>query len=72
MPQTAVQLDSKGHFVYLVDSSGKIERKDIKLGRQAGALWEVSSGLEEGDKVVVQGLQRVSPGMAVNATELKQ
>ena len=50
----------------------EIERKDIKLGRQAGALWEVSSGLEEGDKVVVQGLQRVSPGIAVNATELKQ
>ena len=72
VPQTAVQLDSKGHFVYLVDSSGKIERKDIKLGRQAGALWEVSSGLKEGDKVVVQGLQRVSPGTAVNATELKQ
>ncbi|MDA4848462.1 efflux RND transporter periplasmic adaptor subunit [Hoeflea poritis] len=72
VPQSAVQLDSKGHFVYLVDSAGKIERQDVKLGRQTAGLWEVSSGLKEGEKVVVQGLQRVSPGVAVNATELKQ
>ncbi|WP_419909088.1 efflux RND transporter periplasmic adaptor subunit [Hoeflea sp.] len=72
IPQSAVQLDSTGHFVYLVDSSGKVERRDVKLGRQTGGLWEVTSGLEKGDQVVTQGLQRISPGVTVNATELKQ
>jgi membrane fusion protein (multidrug efflux system) len=69
IPQTAVQLDSKGHFVYLVDSDNKIERKDIQLGNQIGTYWAVSSGLKEGEKVVVQGLQKVSSGMTVNPTE---
>ena len=72
VPQSAVQLDSSGHFVYLVDASDKIERRDVKLGRQVSGLWEVTSGLEEGDKVVTQGLQRISPGVTVNATELSQ
>ncbi|MCR9134869.1 MAG: efflux RND transporter periplasmic adaptor subunit [Alphaproteobacteria bacterium] len=72
VPQSAVQLDSKGHFVYVLDSANKIERKDVQLGRQAGAFWVVTSGLQDGEKVVVQGLQRVSPGMVVNPTEQKQ
>ena len=72
VPQSAVQLDSSGHFVYQVDASDKIERRDVKLGRQVSGLWEVTSGLEEGDKVVTQGLQRISPGVTVNATELSQ
>ncbi len=72
VPQAAIQLDSKGHFVYVVDASDKIERRDVKLGRQASGVWEVASGLKEGEKVVVQGLQRVSPGVTVNATERKQ
>ncbi|MCP4316272.1 MAG: efflux RND transporter periplasmic adaptor subunit [Hyphomicrobiales bacterium] len=72
IPQSAVQLDSKGHFVYLVDGDSKIERRDIKLGRQAGAVWEVSSGLEEGEKVVTQGLQKVHPGITVNPVEAKE
>ena len=72
IPQSAVQLDSKGHFVYVVDSDNKIERKDVSLGRQIGASWEVTSGLEKGENVVVQGLQRVSPGDTVNVTEQQQ
>lgn len=72
VPQSAVQLDRQGHFVYLLDSENKIERRDIELGNQAGGVWEVSSGLKDGEKVVVQGLQRVSPGMTVNPTDQKQ
>ncbi|MCY6379463.1 efflux RND transporter periplasmic adaptor subunit [Hoeflea prorocentri] len=72
VPQSAVQLDSKGHFVFLVDGSDKIVRQDVDLGRQYGALWAVASGLKEGEKVVVQGIQRVSPGVTVNPVEIKQ
>ncbi len=72
VPQAAIQLDSKGHFVYVVGSDDKIERRDVKLGRQDSGVWEVASGLNEGEKVVVQGMQRVSPGVTVTATERKQ
>lgn len=72
VPQSAVQLDSKGHFVYLIDSANKIERRDVQLDGQTGTFWAVSSGLKDGEKVVVQGLQRVSPGMTVNPTEQSQ
>jgi len=72
VPQSAVQLDSKGHFVYVVDSDDKIERRDITLGNQLGTSWAVTSGLQKDEKVVVQGLQRVSPGDVVNATEQQQ
>ncbi|MEM6462611.1 MAG: efflux RND transporter periplasmic adaptor subunit [Pseudomonadota bacterium] len=71
VPQSAVQLDSQGHFVYVVGSDDKVERRDVKLGRQAGAVWEVTSGLEQGAKVVTQGLQRIAPGTTVDAVEAK-
>lgn len=72
VPQSAVQLDNKGHFVFLVDSSDKIVRQDVELGRQYGALWAVTSGLKDGEKVVVQGIQRVSPGDTVNPVQTTQ
>ncbi len=71
VPQSAVQLDSTGHFVYLVDKDNKVERRDVKLGRQSGTVWEVSSGLKDGDRVITQGLQRVHPGITVNPTDAK-
>ncbi|MEM9632254.1 MAG: efflux RND transporter periplasmic adaptor subunit [Pseudomonadota bacterium] len=71
VPQTAIQLDAKGHFVYVVDSDNKVKRQDIQLGRQSGSLWEVKSGLKEGEQVIVQGLQRVKPDMTVAPVEAK-
>ena len=65
IPQSAIQLDAKGHYVYVVGSDNKAQRTDVKLGKQAGALWEVESGLKKGENVIVQGLQKVQPGMTV-------
>ena len=61
IPQPAIQLDSKGHYVYVVGADNKVERRDVVLGRQSGTLWEVTSGLKDGEQVVVQGLQRIGP-----------
>ena len=69
VPQPAVQFDNKGHFVYTVDGSNKVARQDVELGTQVGSGWEVKSGLKSGDKVVVQGLQRISPGMTVTPVQ---
>ncbi|MEM9104659.1 MAG: efflux RND transporter periplasmic adaptor subunit [Pseudomonadota bacterium] len=72
VPQSAIQLDSNGHFVYLVDADNKVERRDVTLGRQSGTIWQVSSGLNDGERVITQGLQRVHPGVTVNPVEAKE
>ncbi len=69
IPQTALQLDKNGHFVFTVDSSNKVVRTDIELGKQISGLWEVNSGLSEGQQVIVQGLQKIRAGMTVSPVE---
>ncbi|EPA0078710.1 efflux transporter periplasmic adaptor subunit, partial [Enterobacter mori] len=55
-------------YVYVVDKEGKAQRRDIKPGRLADGLRIVQQGLNPGDKVIVEGLQKVfMPGMPVNA-----
>lgn len=66
VPQSALQLDNKGHFVFLVGSNDTVERRDVKVGQQLRGVWTVTSGLDAGDKVIVQGLQKVKVGEKVN------
>ena len=70
VPQTALQLDAKGHFVYVVDGDSKVERRDVTLGAQlSGGTWVVENGLTGGDRVITQGLQKVRESEAVTPTE---
>ncbi len=69
IPQTAIQLDQKGHFVFVVNSDNVAKRQDVTLGAQTGLDWVVSSGLQAGDLVIVQGLQRVREDEKVTPTE---
>jgi hypothetical protein len=50
---------------------GKIETKEVKIGALRNGFRAIETGLEPGDKVVITGLQRVRPGIVVNATEKK-
>ncbi|HHS9467503.1 TPA: efflux RND transporter periplasmic adaptor subunit [Raoultella planticola] len=64
----AVLTDQDRKYVYIVDKDGKAQRRDIKPGRLATGLRIVQQGLNPGDKVIVEGLQKVfMPGMPVNA-----
>lgn len=66
VPQQGVSRDPKGNpFVLIVDGSGKVEQRTITVARAIGDKWNVSSGLEPGDKVIVEGMQRVQPGVPV-------
>ena len=68
VPQQAVSRDVKGNPVALiVDAEGKIEQRAISTDRVLGDQWLVSSGLAEGDRVIVEGMQRARPGVAVKA-----
>ncbi|MCK7597575.1 efflux RND transporter periplasmic adaptor subunit [Microbulbifer sp. CAU 1566] len=71
IPQKAVSQDQQGHFVYLLDKDSKVKRANIEVGMRIGANWAVPKGLKVGDRVLVEGLQKVSPGDAVEVTPVK-
>ena len=60
--------DQDRKFVYIVDKDGKAQRRDIEVGRVADGLRIVRKGLSAGDRVIVDGMQKVfMPGMPVAA-----
>jgi len=66
IPQQAVSRDPKGNPIALiVDGEGKIQQRMLSLDRAIGDKWLVSSGLASGERVVVEGLQKVRPGASV-------
>lgn len=69
VPQRALLLDQIGAYVLTVDGNDTIQVTRLELGDSVEGNVVVLSGLNEGDRVVVQGGQRVRPGMKVNATD---
>src|ERR1043165_2570163 len=66
VPQRAVTQLQGGYQVAVVGNDNKIETRAIKVGEQTGSTWIVEEGLKAGETVVVEGIQRVRPGMIVN------
>lgn len=70
VPQKGVTRNPKGDATAMVIASdGTAERRAVQLSRTIGDQWLVAGGLVEGDRVIVEGLQRVQPGAQVQATE---
>lgn len=66
IPQPAVSRDPKGNpLVLLVGADGKVEQRALTLDRAIGNRWLVASGLQPGDKVIVEGGMKVRSGMPV-------
>jgi membrane fusion protein (multidrug efflux system) len=53
--------------VATVDASSKVAFRTVKVGQRVGALWVIQEGVKPGDRVVVEGLQRIQDGMTVVA-----
>jgi membrane fusion protein (multidrug efflux system) len=69
-PQQGIARDPKGNATALVvNAQGKVESRDVKVSRTIGDQWLIDEGLSGGDRVIVEGLQKVQPGMAVSAVE---
>lgn len=66
VPRRAVLSDQQGDFVYVVGADNKIEQRRIHLGQSTPAIAVVETGLKEGEMVVVDGVQRVRPGIQVS------
>lgn len=65
VPQRAVQQNQSVQSVYVVGASDKIEARPVKTGERVGTNWVVEEGLQPGDRVVVEGLLSVRPGVVV-------
>lgn len=68
VPQAAIQADQAGVFALVVTGEKKVEVRRLTLGRSAGTDVVVDEGLNEGDLVIVEGIQKVRPGSVVEPT----
>jgi membrane fusion protein, multidrug efflux system len=69
-PQQGITHDPKGNgSALVVDKDGKVEPRIVKATRTIGNQWLIEEGLAAGDRLIVEGLQKVQPGMAVKAVE---
>jgi membrane fusion protein (multidrug efflux system) len=65
-PQQGVSRDAKGNATALVvGKDGKAEERPLTLDRALGDRWLVTGGLGDGDQVIVEGLQKIRPGVPV-------
>lgn len=71
VPQRAVSELQGIYQVAVVGADNKVAIKSVKTGPQFGNMWVIESGLQAGDKVVVDGLQRLREGMTVTPTLFK-
>ena len=65
VPQSAVQIDRKGRYVFVVDDEDRVHERRIETGAAIDADWVVTSGLSAGERVIVQGVQKVKPGQII-------
>ncbi len=65
VPQESVIQTGTGAQVFIVDKDGKVEARPVVASAWEGRQWMVDKGLSPGDQVVVEGIQRIRPGMTV-------
>jgi multidrug efflux pump subunit AcrA (membrane-fusion protein) len=65
LPETAVQTDEKGNFVYVVGNDGKVARRNIKVGQVSDVGVAVAEGLTGTERVVVSAGAFLNPGQVV-------
>ena len=68
IPQRCVMEIQGLYSVFVVDSNNTIQTRDIEVGTTIGSAWMITKGLEAGEKVVYEGLQKVKDGVTVKAT----
>ena len=67
MQQRAVQELQSLHSVAVVDDAGKVTFRSVKVGPRVDSMWVIEEGLKPGERVIVEGVQRVQEGMTVTA-----
>lgn len=70
IPADIVKVASFGKYVWIIDKSGRVNRRTITMGGYSGKGIVVSSGLYEGDIIILEGMDKVSVGMKVQTEEV--
>ena len=70
VPERAIGTDQTKKFVYVVGADGRPQFREVRLGALIDGMRVVQGGVKAGENVVVDGLQRVMPGMPVTAQVL--
>ena len=65
LPQSTIQRDNDGAYVFVVGSDDKIVEKRVKLGEQHGSDWIVLGGIDAGARIIASGVQKAQPGEKV-------
>jgi membrane fusion protein (multidrug efflux system) len=72
VPQQAISRTPKGDpLTLIVDAEGKVQQRMLTLDRAIGDAWLVSSGLASGERVIVEGMQKVRPGVSVKVVSFE-
>lgn len=69
VPERAVSQGPRGTFVYVVDEQGVARVRQVSTGRTANGRWVIESGVDAGDRVIVEGLPKVRPDTPVKIAE---
>jgi len=70
VPQESVARNTKGEpYVLIVAEDGKVQQRKIVIDRAVGNKWLIASGLDPGDQVIAEGLQKVRPGAVVRTVK---
>jgi len=68
LPQRAVQELQNLYSIAVVGADNKVSFRNVKVGQRVDSLWVIEEGLKPGEKVIVEGLQRVREGAVVTPT----
>lgn len=66
VPREAVLSDQRGDFVYVVGADNRVQRQPVRLGQSTPEMAVIAAGLNGGERVVLEGVQRIQPGMEVS------
>ena len=69
VPAQALQADQSGTYVLVVDGDNKVQVRPVKIGEVFEGKASLTTGLQEGERVIVEGIPKVRPGIVVTATE---
>lgn len=69
VPRRAVMQRQTARYVYIVGDDDRVQQRSVELGPDAGSDVVVTSGLAAGDRIIVEGLQKVTPGVSVAVKE---
>ena len=70
IPQASVQVDQQGSYVLVVNTNNAVLRRNVSLGARVDDKVIVNQGVDEGEQVIVRGLQQVRPGQVVKYRSL--